>query len=207
MPTLTRAEADALWAVRAAEQSQERRTRGVVVAPARRLTRPAEKAAALDEQGPASFALADDGPVTLEVVGIPRPQPRPRRSKCGGVYTPDDAEAWKLAVRQAWMARYADRPPMLGPLVVVIVCRLPRPPTSMRPWPDSREGDFDNLAKSTCDALTRLTKKSGSRKLAWHDDGQIVDGRCVKRWTRPGEQPGATITIGRATALGKEENP
>jgi Holliday junction resolvase RusA-like endonuclease len=48
--------------------------------------------------------------------------------------------------------------------------------------------DWDNLGKGISDALTGI---------AWHDDEQVVDGRCRKRYGEPGEAARTVVTIRR----------
>jgi Holliday junction resolvase RusA-like endonuclease len=143
--------------------------------------------------------------VSIDVLGEPKPQPRPRACIRGrgpggrhaSVYNPATAEGWKAAIAAAFKEWLPDRP-VLGPVQLTIQARLPRPAahwrkwTILRPsaprWPTAqRIGDVDNLAKAVMDVLT------GCR--VWVDDAQVVRLDCSKRYAYAGERPGALIAV------------
>jgi Holliday junction resolvase RusA-like endonuclease len=80
--------------------------------------------------------------------------------------------------------------PLNGALRVAVVMTFPwkRSETKAnraRGWiPMPVEPDWDNLAKTPFDVLSKLS--------FWCNDGQIFDGRLVKGW---GERPGIRVTI------------
>jgi Holliday junction resolvase RusA-like endonuclease len=141
--------------------------------------------------------------VTLTVRGIPKPQPRPKACKRGKgvhIYTPAGANAWKAAVRAAWITM---RPHVDSAKVdyVGMVFFIPRPKSHHKNNdPDrglteaaprhpnfKRVGDIDNLIKSTLDALV-------DAKVI-DDDAQITQIQASKVYCSDGIQPGAQITL------------
>ena len=123
----------------------------------------------------------------LFVQGVPKPQPRPRMTRQGHVYTPSTADAWKDAVQTAFMRRLK---PQITIRVYLSVCfYLPRP---KRVKPDAAmpshtgKPDLDNLLKSTMDALTEIG--------VWKDDSQVIQTAAEKHYAA--EQTGAWIRIG-----------
>ena len=56
-----------------------------------------------------------------------------------------------------------------------------------RVWaPAKGRDDFDNLAKSTCDALTGIL---------WEDDGQVVHVVALKMYAAGDEGPGVEVMV------------
>lgn len=143
-----------------------------------------------------------------EPVAAPRPRARivqPRKGKPWvHMYTPDTDEAWKKRVAlEAW--RHVKQP-FSGPMRVDVEFIMPRPQAhfgtgrnagalkdSAPHWHEIKP-DRDNLDKPVLDAL----KAAG----VFADDCQVCSGLIEKRYTRPGENPGATVSI---TPLSKEQ--
>lgn len=136
-------------------------------------------------------------PVELTIPGSPVPQPRHRVPRRGKPYIDRGhaIHAYREAVQV--FARAAGMKPTSEPVVVDIQCVFVRPTShllkggglskSAKAFPP--KCDWDNLGKGVCDALTGI---------AWEDDEQIVDGRCRKRYARPGESEGTKIRISLA---------
>lgn len=138
--------------------------------------------------------------IRFTVPAVPVPQPRQRHSVrgTGGKmfvtnYTPGKhpVNDYKATVRLAFAESYQG-PPLEGPVKMLIRCVFPR--TKGKTWktrPMPRElyqgnKDWDNLAKSTCDALL---------KLAFVDDKQVCIG-TVEKWMAAGdEQPHVYVEI------------
>lgn len=74
-----------------------------------------------------------------------------------------------------------------GPVRVHVEFVLPRPRSTRKStvWQACRP-DLDKLLRAVLDALTNV---------AWRDDGQVSIVQAVKRYTRSGEPPGATVSI------------
>ena len=100
------------------------------------------------------------------VSGAPKAQPRPRMSRQGHVYTPRTAEAWKAAVKAAFMSRLK---PKIGiPVYLTARFYLPRP-KRVKPdavMPHTGKPDLDNLLKSVMDDLTDIE--------VWKDDSRVI---------------------------------
>ena len=98
------------------------------------------------------------------VAGIPKPQPRPRITKSGHVYTPESVKVWKDAVKLTALKHF-DQTILTEPLVVTIRFYLPKPKGMKQLGKvfHSKKPDIDNLLKSTLDALCPL----------WEDDSLV----------------------------------
>ncbi len=137
--------------------------------------------------------------VTLHVPGPPVPQPRHRTTRTGRHYLPSrhPVNQFKLTVQAA--ARAAGVKAIDGAVDVAILAVFARPQShvgrggalrvSAPDYPGHGSGDWDNLAKAVCDALTGI---------AWADDTQIVSGAAAKRYAQRGEQPHTLVTIREA---------
>lgn len=104
----------------------------------------------------------------------------------------DDAKgnaAWRKAV--GWIAKSAMqqarfREPTADPLRFTVEFVMPRGKTVTR-LEHTVPPDLSKLIRSTEDAMTGIV---------WVDDSQIIEhGTMRKRYARPGEQPGAYITV------------
>ena len=144
-------------------------------------------------------------PIAFRVLGIPKPQPRPRAfvpkgSTHASVYDAGTAEGWKGAVALA-AREFLPETPLAGPLFVDILFIMKRPKAHYRTGkfahvlrPDAPafhtgKPDRDNLEKAILDALTQLG--------FWGDDGQVCGGEVRKMY---GKHPGADIAIESAQA-------
>jgi len=139
--------------------------------------------------------------ITVEVPGEAVPQPRARSTRGGRHYTPDNGiVAFKATVGLLVTAEAARRRIAVSDsdaFELEVVCVFGRPPyhlttrgelRSSAPRFPNRVGDWDNLAKGVADAITRAG-------VVWHDDDQVVAGRCRKRYAAAGEPPRTIITI------------
>ena len=109
----------------------------------------------------------------------PIPQARPRFSKFGA-YEPKRNTEYKKAIAAVAKSAMKDSEPMTGELSAVI--RLYRKYKRC----SRNYGDFDNHAKSICDALN---------KIAYDDDAQIV--RCTIEKFTDKINPRVEVTISR----------
>ena len=138
--------------------------------------------------------------LTVVVPGPPVPQPRPRFAN-GRAYTKDNgivAYRGSIVIRATIQARQINWQRQTGPVGVAVAFVISRPPShyradgSVRPsaalFPPSRSGDWDNLAKGVCDALTDCG-------VVWVDDDQVVEAHIVRRYAWPGEVPSTTVTV------------
>lgn len=82
-------------------------------------------------------------------------------------------------------AKLKPKEPLRGHLAAVVEVIGKRPKTTVLPGP---RGDTDNHTKAPLDAAT----KAG----VWGDDSQIVPVAALRRWAKPGEEPGVILHIG-----------
>jgi Holliday junction resolvase RusA-like endonuclease len=142
--------------------------------------------------------------ITFSLDGPPIPQPRARSTRGGRMYTPTkngigiynqaiQLRAAMEAKRRGWQATD-------GPHAIDIEAIFERPPSHLTKagelragspgYPGHRNGDWDNLAKGVQDAITNTG-------AIWHDDSQVVEGRCRKRYASRGELARTVVTITR----------
>lgn len=126
--------------------------------------------------------------VEFFVAGISVPKARPRvtnkLTKRGFAitYTPKSTVQWERTIAMEYRDQcegiYFERHIALR-LYAEVVMPGSGPPATIR-------GDWENHAKSLCDALNGV---------AYADDAQIVEGRVMKRRARIGEKPGVHVLI------------
>ena len=136
--------------------------------------------------------------ITFKVNGTPKAQPRTRRSRSGGVYTPPSADGWKDLVYYA-ARQEAPVEPLEGPVRLTLEFVMPRPKSHYGtgrnagkqkpnvPYYHASKPDRDNLEKATVDVLTELG--------FWKDDCQVADGPITKRYVLDAERPGVEVTV------------
>lgn len=142
-----------------------------------------------------------DAAFTFEVPGQPCPQPRARMTRTGHTYTPDNGiVAYKAAV--TLLARAGGRGQTRDPYGIEIEFVIERPPShwrrgQLRPdapgYPPKRAGDWDNLAKGVCDAIT-------TSAAVWHDDDQVVEALVRRRYAAAGEPARTVVTVRRLSS-------
>lgn len=99
----------------------------------------------------------------------PLPQPRPRFSH-GRCYEPARITKYKKALGLFATSAMQGKPPTTAPVKILLKLWRKYKPTS------KRYGDFDNHAKSICDALN---------KILWLDDSQVVTCTVEKYQGKP----------------------
>lgn len=134
-------------------------------------------------------------PIVIRLAGQPRGKGRARAvaTRGGFARVHPDPKSVKYETQLAYAATQVmdGRPPLDGPLEVLIVSMFPIPQGfskakraaaiagTVRP---TVKPDFDNIAKLV----------DGLNQIVWLDDKQIVDGRVVKHYS---ETPGMTIQV------------
>lgn len=124
--------------------------------------------------------------VEFAIPGKPFAKQRPKATVAGGrarVYTPKETVSFESKVAE--IARPFFPAPIEGPVKLRIVAVFAIPGSWSKRKQVEAEGthhvqkpDGDNLLKSI---------KDGMNRIAWRDDCQVADVRCVKRWGRYAE--------------------
>jgi len=146
--------------------------------------------------------------IEIRVYGTPAPQGSKARGRHGGVYEMSKRVGpWRTAVSTACRTAVMEHDGQAAlermyegePIAVTIVFLMARPVSHWRrlrhrdelrpdaPTRPATRPDLDKLVRSTLDGL-----KAGG---AYGDDGQVTDLMAAKCYARPGDQPGAIITI------------
>ena len=132
----------------------------------------------------------------ITVHATPAAQPRAKAARIGSfvrMYTPSTADSWKSAVKRAVYNVTGGKSLFTGLVIIDWTFHLPRPKKLYRksdpdgPIPHGSKPDFDNLAKSTSDAITDIG--------AWRDDSQVCDARIRKFYCAKDCGPWARIVI------------
>lgn len=131
--------------------------------------------------------------INFVVYGAPKGKGRPRMTKSGHVYTPQQTIDYEEKVRIAWKKSAKGRK-MTGALSVEILVFFETPKSwSMKKKTEmmgkfaEKKPDIDNIAKIILDALN---------KLAYHDDSQVVAISCQKMWGTESKVHVSVETIG-----------
>lgn len=124
--------------------------------------------------------------IDFTIPGKPFGKQRPRAAVVAGrarVYTPDETRSYEAKIAE--LARPLFAAPLDGPvkLRVVAIFEIPkswskRKQAEMQDGLHTQKPDSDNCLKAIKDGLNRI---------AWRDDSQVADVRCVKRWGRYAE--------------------
>ena len=130
---------------------------------------------------------------SFRAYGTPKGQPRVRRSKSGGMYTPENAAAWKSEIQLAAnLVRGLHCASLTGPVRVDERFFFPCPKHLTKKAaagliPHTAKPDRDNCDKVVLDALTGIG--------AYGDDAQVAAGVIEKWYESPGYRPGAEVHI------------
>lgn len=129
--------------------------------------------------------------VTFTIPGEPQGKGRAKFGK-GRTYTPSKTVAYEGVIALAAQQTMFGRPPLAGPVRMVIDAFLSIPTSASRKKRaamlagsilPTKKPDFDNIAKAVCD---------GCNKVVFQDDAQVVSATVNKRY---GETPGVTVCV------------
>ncbi len=119
--------------------------------------------------------------VAFTIPGKPFGKQRPKATAINGrarVYTPKETVSFEGKVAE--IARPSFPAPLEGPVKLRLVAMFAIPASWSKKKREAALGSFhtqkpdaDNIAKAIKDGLNRV---------AWVDDSQVADMRCVKRW-------------------------
>jgi Holliday junction resolvase RusA-like endonuclease len=135
--------------------------------------------------------MAEKAYIELFIKGIPKAQPRARRSKYGGVYNPSSADDWKTILNLA--LREVPYRNIFNPVSISLLFFFPRPQRLMRkkdpdgPIRHISKPDADNLEKAVYDVITAVG--------IWQDDKQVCVSHTEKWYVGKEEFPGCKILI------------
>lgn len=127
----------------------------------------------------------------FEVPGTPVAKQRPRTTRTGHTYTPQQTVMYENLVKTCFMQKYPCHTPTEQPVSVSILAVYPIP----KSWSKKdkikainhesfpRKNDWDNIAKAVCDSLNGVF---------YHDDAQIFDGQVFKRY---GDRPRVVVML------------
>lgn len=119
--------------------------------------------------------------VRFTIPGKPFAKERPKAVAVAGrarVYTPAATVSFESKVAQ--IARPAFSVPFEGPVLLRVVAVFEIP----KSWTKARKAGADgayHIQKPDADNLLKAIK-DGLNRIAWADDCQVADERCVKRW-------------------------
>ena len=123
--------------------------------------------------------------VSLQLDVSPKPTPRPRVSRFGGVFYPKPyVEYYEELQVQLGEATW-DRSILNGPVLALVEAVVPKPKSTKLRYP---KGDPDNYAKGPLDAAQKVG--------VLNDDIQVQLLASIKRWAEPGEIPHLNVTFG-----------
>lgn len=133
--------------------------------------------------------------LTFTVPGPPRGKGRPRFSRKGHVYTPEETATYEnlvaLAAARA-MLEAGQTSPLDCPLVVEIRVRLPRPKKPKHSEPAVRP-DLDQYVKAILDGM--------GQAQVYTDDARVVDLRASKEYATNGTNPCASVIVAPLNVL------
>lgn len=133
----------------------------------------------------------------FEIPGKPCGKARPRFTKSGHTYTPEQTASYENLVKLCFSQKFPNAEPIPKDKSVKAAITAYFPPAKSTPKKQLRlmecgivmptkKPDCDNIAKIILDALNGL---------AYYDDAQIVGLTVEKRYTSPGESPRVKVAI------------
>lgn len=127
----------------------------------------------------------------FEVPGTPVAKQRPRTTRTGHTYTPQQTVMYENLVKTCFIQKYPCHEPTDLPVSVSIIAVYPIP----KSWSKKEQikaanqerfphkNDWDNVAKAVCDSLNGVFYK---------DDSQVFDGSVCKRY---GDRPRVVVML------------
>lgn len=122
--------------------------------------------------------------VSFVIPGRPFAKQRPKATMVAGrarVYTPKQTVSFERQVAE--IARPEFAAPFEGPvkLRVVAVFQIPKSWTKRKKTEAAQNGGAFHVQRPDGDNILKAIK-DGLNRIAWVDDSQVADVRCVKRW-------------------------
>lgn len=126
-------------------------------------------------EGPKEFVIYLELP--------PKAKERARRSKSGGMFTPQKTRAYQQHLGYLAKCQFIFQP-IKGPICCDVTFYFHRPKRPKHPIYHVTKPDRDNLDKAVLDAL---------QGICWFNDCQIADGRIRKLYAIDGKAPGIEL--------------
>lgn len=132
--------------------------------------------------------------VMFTIPGKPFAKQRPKATMVAGrarVYTPKQTVSFERQVAE--IARPVFPAPLEGPvkLRVVAVFQIPKSWTKKKKTEAAQNGGAFHVQRPDGDNILKAIK-DGLNRIAWVDDSQVADVRCVKRW---GDQAATYVEV------------
>lgn len=133
--------------------------------------------------------------ITIELSGPPKGKGRGRAVAIPGrgarIYSDPNTVKYESQIRHAATQAMGGRPPIGGPVQVVMMVRFPVPESwSKKKRALALAGGILPTVKPDADNSLKLT--DALNFVCWNDDKQVVDARVIKRYS---DRPGMTIQI------------
>jgi Holliday junction resolvase RusA-like endonuclease len=109
--------------------------------------------------------------VSTKIYIVPLAKGRPRMTRQGRVYTPQDTRSFEADLRMRLFDLFAG-PPMRGAIGLICSFFVLKPKSVRRSWPSAKP-DIDNYIKALFDA---------GNGIIWEDDAQIVSLHAKKAY-------------------------
>jgi len=130
--------------------------------------------------------------ITFTVPGPPRGKGRPRFTKTGHAYTPEETASYENLVRLAYQ-QTAKGARLAGPVTMRIAARMPIPASlsakrkaQISGTPHVKKPDSTNMQKAVEDGILGV---------AYHDDSSVWTTSFCKVYCPDGEEVGLTVTL------------
>ncbi len=130
--------------------------------------------------------------IEFTVPGPPRGKGRPRFTRAGHTYTPEETAAYENLVKLAYMQE-AKGAKLTGPVTMRIIARMPIPTSlsakrkaQLYGTPHVKKPDSSNIQKAVEDGLLGV---------AYHDDSSVWATTFRKVYCPDGEEVGLTVTL------------
>ena len=133
-----------------------------------------------------------DKVIIFTIVGKPRAKQRPRLTKTGHAYTPQETLNYEIWVKESYLKEYPKHHLLEDELVAKLTAYYPIPKSKSKKVQEMMEEDeirpqtkpdLDNIAKSVLDALNGV---------AYRDDSQIVELSVYKKYS---DRPRVEVVI------------
>jgi Holliday junction resolvase RusA-like endonuclease len=95
-------------------------------------------------------------PIVIELAGEPRGKGRPRFVRNGMTYTPAATRKYEAALRYAAQEAMAGRPPLVGPISIIVTAVFPIPTSWSKRKPEAAlAGELPHVSKPEIDNLIK----------------------------------------------------